>query len=192
MGRQEFAYLDARDFRAFGMLDTPIYIYSFSHERIAWANQSALSFWNAESLSELQQRVLTPYSQATKRRLNEFLAAFRQGEQRSESWTYYPKGVAISAFARCRGVSIAGHDEAMLVEIKSLASPAIPDAELRAIEALRHIPAMVSMIAEDGSLLLRNPAAAEFLSRAEGTKAVKTCASDAFREMFASRPSSSC
>lgn len=177
-----FADIDARDFRAFELLETPIYIYSFSTQRIAWANEPGLRFWNAASLAEMRDRVLTPFSQSTGLRLKDYQAAFRRGEQRRESWTIYPKGLAASAIARCTGVRLEAHDEAMLVEIQSFGPAAMPDAEVRAIEALRHTPVMVSMIAEDGAILLRNPAAAEFFSRSQGSGSDRI---GTLREIFA-------
>lgn len=185
MAAHRFAHLDTPDFRAFEMLETPIYIYGFSKQRILWANHSALQFWDAGSLAELQERKLTPYSQSTKRRLKYFLAAFHRGEQRAESWTYYPKGIAVSAFARCRGVSLAGEKEAMLVEIQSLDPASMPDYELRAIEALRHTPVMVSMIDDDGAVLLRNPAATDFLLREDRSDGSDSNGIEDLRKTFA-------
>ena len=158
-----FAYLGSDALAGFGLLAHPLYIYSFVTEKIYWSNAAARAFWNAESAEELHGRLLTPYSSATRARLNTYLDAFRRGEVCSETWTYYPKGQAVAALVRCTGVRVDGHDEAMLVELPPLSSASLPERELRALEALRHTPLMISLFAENGSVLMRNPAAEQFL-----------------------------
>lgn len=177
-----FPNLDKSSLCALELLGSPIYIYSFAAQRFCWANDAALNFWNAPSVDELRDRVLAPYSLATNLRLDEYLAAFRRGERRMESWTYYPKGQAVSALARCTGVQLDGHAEAMLVEVQTLDPIDVPISEVRAIEALRHTPMMISMFAEDGSELLRNPAAKRFFAQIEGDE---KNAQGMFRSMFA-------
>ena len=143
----------------FELLGFPIYIYSFVTGRIAWSNAAAREFWHAPSAEELLARDLDPVSPSTRTRLDSYRVAFARGDVRMENWTYYPKGRAVTALARCTGVSIAGHDEAMLVEINALPFEALPANELRAIEALRHTPLMISLFGENGEVLMRNPAA---------------------------------
>ena len=143
----------------FALLGFPIYIYSFITGRIAWSNAAAREFWHAPSAEELLARDLDPVSPSTRTRLESYRAAFVRGEVRMENWTYYPKGRAVTALARCTGVSIDGHDQAMLVEINAVPFEALPATELRAIEALRHTPLKISLFAENGEVLMRNPAA---------------------------------
>ena len=160
--------------RAFEMLKQPLYIYSFETQRVVWSNPGAQMFWNAADSDELRKRELTPYSASTSTRLEAYREAFSRGETRHESWTYYPKGEATSALANCSGVSIAGHDQAMLVEIEALTPVELPESELRAIEALRHTPLMISLFSETGRLLMHNPAALACF----GTVAEHDCRSD--------------
>lgn len=164
MHTNEFPFLDAAALRAFELLEIPIHIYSFETQSLAWANGEAIRLWNASSLAELQQRVLTPFSSSTSRRLKSYLEGFRRGETFQESWTVYPKGMPVPALVRVSGVSLHGHREAMLCENRLLGPLDLPGDELRAIEALRHTPALISMIADDGQVLLQNPAAKEFFA----------------------------
>ncbi len=115
--------------------------------------------WNATSLEELSARELTPFSPATETRLEEYRHAFHKGEDRIEGWTLFPKGVATTFRCHARGVSIEGHPETLMSEVLSLEPVEIPPAELRALEALRHTPLMISLFAQDGKVLMRNPAA---------------------------------
>ena len=159
----------------------PLYIYSFETQRIAWANSAALSFWDATDPEELTSRTLTPYSDSTTNRLAAYRAAFARGEDRVETWTFYPLGKATTALCRCSGVSLSGHPQAMMVEIRSLADN-MPVSELRALEALRHTPLMISMFDGDGAVLMRNPAAEACFRAFDLDLGV---GADHFRAMFA-------
>lgn len=139
--------------------------------------------WNASSEQELLQRPMTPFSTATQTRLNEYRTAFRNGEHRLEGWTLFPKGVATTVLCRMRGVSLDGHPEAMLVEIQSDSLYHFPPVELRALEALRHTPLMISLFSQDGGVLMRNPAATACFADLDRTLGD---GGDHFRAMFAS------
>ena len=154
-----FPYLGNEGLGALSLLGTAIYIYSFETQRVCWANRAALGLWNAGSEQELFDRELTPYSQSTALRLDEYLAAFRRGEDRLETWTLYPRGEARSFLCRCSGVSLDGHAQAMLVETGVETTPTVTGAELRAIEGLRHTPLKITLFSETGEVLMRNPAA---------------------------------
>lgn len=177
-----FPYLGSQALDALGLLGSPIYIYSFVTQRICWANRRAGQFWNASSVVELYDRDLGPVSISTATRLADYRDVFRRGDDRTESWTFYPKGEAISALCRCSGVRIDGHDEAMLVEIQTLKPVELPESELRSLEALRHTPLMISLFTPAGEVLMRNPAAlAKF---GEFDRALPP-GTDHFRAMFA-------
>lgn len=133
MQRCDFFRLDQRSLHVLELLETPMHIYSFSTQRIVWANRAGLKFWNAESLTELQARDLALFSNTTSARQEDYLAAFRRGERRKESWTFYPQGIAVAVLAHCRGVSLSGHDEAMLSEIQALDPIKVPFYETPAI-----------------------------------------------------------
>lgn len=125
---------------------------------------------------------MTPFSASTQIRLEQYRAAFRLGELKEESWTFYPKGEPASAMCRCTGVSIGDHAEAMMAELKTFHSPSFPANELRAIEALRHTPLMISLFSREGEPLMRNPAAIAFFQQFDDALGP---GADAFRTMFA-------
>lgn len=177
-----FPFLGREALAGMGLLGTPIHIFSFSTNRICWSNDAALSFWNADSAAELLQRTLTPFSEATVLRLAEYRSAFTRGRERNEGWTFYPKGEPMAAQCRCTGVSIDGHPEAMMVEIRALTSQELAMSELRAIEALRNTPLMISLFSEAGHVLLRNPAAAACFERFDNALAPDA---DHLQAMFA-------
>lgn len=177
-----FPYIGNEGLGALSLLGTAIYIYSFETQRVCWANRAALGFWNASSAQELFDRDLTPYSQSTALRLDDYRAAFTRGEDRLESWTLYPRGIARSFLCRCSGVSIDGHAQAMLVETGVETNPTVTGAELRAIEALRHSPVKISLFSESGEVLMRNPSALALFTDFDRSLTNET---DHLRAMFA-------
>lgn len=140
-------------------LATPLYVYCFTSGRICWSNAAARMFWNADTPDELHKRPVAPQLAANRLRLSLYREAFRRGETRTESWTFFPHGEPLTALCYCRGVSITDHPEAMLVEMIEKPQSRLRDSELRTIEALRHTPLMISLFDENGNVLLRNPAA---------------------------------
>ncbi|MFC3175511.1 ATP-binding protein [Novosphingobium bradum] len=177
-----FAPIGEAGLKAYGLLGTPVYIYSFATARICWSNEAALAFWNARSVDELLTRDLGPHSTATAIRLAEYRETFLRGGQRTENWTFYPRGQPTTALCRCRGLSLSGHPEAMLVEIQALPHEQLPMAELRAIEALRHIPMMITLFSLGGEVLMRNPGALATFAEFDRLQPPGT---DHFKAMFA-------
>lgn len=180
--KSNFPYLNAQTLEAYSLLGCPLYIYSFETQRICWANRPAMGFWDATSEEELLARTLTPYSDSTRTRLADYQGVFGKGEIRHESWTFYPKGKATAAMCRCRGVSVQGHSQAMLVEIETRPDTELPSADLRSLEALRHTRLMISLFTEEGSLLTHNPAATRTFSHLATSK---DGSNDCFWTMFA-------
>jgi len=152
-----FPFLGAQTLAAYDRLSIPLTIYCFDRERIAWANQAALPVWRAESLFELQTRPLGPFTDSTRARLAENLAAFQNGDVLEQSWVFYPAARAESALCRMSGVSLVEAQQCMLVEHLTPIGE-LPPEDLRAIEALRHSPLMIALYAISGEPLMRNPA----------------------------------
>ncbi|QJQ32579.1 PAS domain-containing sensor histidine kinase [Sphingomonas lacunae] len=156
---RRFPFVDAAGLNALSLLGSAIYIYSFETQSVCWANPKGLMVWNARSEEELYARSLTPFSQATNLRLEDYRQAFARGEDRLDTWTLYPLGEARPVLCRCSGVSIKGHGQAMLVECSLESAVGITAAEVRSIEALRHTPLKISLLSRSGEVLMRNPAA---------------------------------
>lgn len=155
-----FRPLGPEALRALQGLSGPLYIYAFDTQRVIWANAAALRFWHATSIEELLGRDLSDQSTSTSIRLNEYRAAFARSEERTEGWTFYPKGEPVTAVCHCSGVRLGPDGEqAMLVEIEAIRPYDLLAGELRAVEALRHSPLMISLLSSRGEVLMRNPAA---------------------------------
>jgi diguanylate cyclase (GGDEF)-like protein/PAS domain S-box-containing protein len=145
--------------KPFDLLQNPVWIYDVQRLRVLWANQAALPLWNATSRQELQKRSYSGISEATRIHLQNYLRQFEQGKVLTEQWTFYPEGRPVAVQCRCSGIAIGPGQLAMLVEGKlATAQPVSPD-HLRALEALRHTSAMLSLYTLDGLLLQQNRAA---------------------------------
>lgn len=142
-----------------GMVDAPLYIFSFDTGQICWSNEAARTFWNAQSAEELHSRELGPHGPAHRVRLAEYRVALHRGEQRRELWTFYPAGQPTPMMVTCSGVLVDGHGEGMLVELQVQESATLSDNDRRLTEMFHSMPAMISLFSDKGELLLRNPAA---------------------------------
>lgn len=167
------------------IIDQPVWIYDFDLARMEWANPAALRFWEAASLDDLQDRDFNPTSLGTAERLANLKRSLAGGETRTESWTFFPQGRPLRRDCRLSGVGLADGRMAMLVEATNDPGP-IGDLtyELRAIEAVRQAPLMISMVTDTGQWLMQN-SAAEALVHALGIANLPGL--DNFAALFADR-----
>lgn len=124
-----------------------------------WANQAALSLWDAVSLEELLNRDWSNYSEATQVRLQGYVQQLKQKKTVFEQLTFYPKGTAVSVRCVCSGIQIECGRLAMLVEGFTDVMEPIDSDTRRAVEALRHTSVMISLYTFDGTALMQNPSA---------------------------------
>ncbi|WP_197030654.1 sensor domain-containing diguanylate cyclase [Halomonas sp. BC04] len=157
-------------------LQTPVWIFDIQQERFHYANAAALRFWQAEAPEALYTRdVSSTMSEAARRRLADYLPRLTQGEVIDEHWSFYPGGQATSLHCRCSGYDMGDGRTGMLVEgLESQSS--LDAASLRALEAVRHTPMMVSVFDGQGHLLMCNPAA---LAARPGLTSFAACFTDA-------------
>ncbi|MDR5866442.1 sensor domain-containing diguanylate cyclase [Halomonas koreensis] len=140
-------------------LQTPVWIFDIERERMHYANAAALRLWNAETHEALYGRDWSStMSEASRQRLADYLPRLAAGEPISEQWTFYPGGEGISVHCRCSGLPLEDGRTGMLVEGLESA-PLLDASSLRALEAVRHSPLMVSVFDGAGRILMRNPAA---------------------------------
>ena len=140
-------------------LQTPVWIFDIEQECMHYANAAAARLWSAETPQELYVRDFgSTMSEATRRRLADYLPRLARGEVIEEYWSFYPAGQAISMHCRCSGVAMHDARTGMLVEgVENAIS--LDASSLRALEAVRHSTMMVSVFDGQGHLLMRNPAA---------------------------------
>jgi PAS domain S-box-containing protein len=144
---------------SFQVLSTPVWIFDLGKRRVAWANQAAVSFWQADTEAQLLERDLgKDLSLAAEGRLVDYAQRLKTEPRISEQWTFYPKSGPITVMCTFTLTTASGQGPAFLVEATPAAMSGETDA-LRAIEAFRHTTALVSVIDFDGQILMENPAA---------------------------------
>jgi len=141
---------------AWDRLRRPVWLYDPHASRGLYANPCALELWGAETLEELLGRDFSALSPAVKARTDRLVALTATGEEVSESWTFYPKGQPFTVQATISAFRLWDGYDVLLFE----ASPTevAPD-ERRAVEALRHTSALITLFDADGRRLFSNPAA---------------------------------
>jgi signal transduction histidine kinase len=158
MSDVNFNYVSPRMLSFFEGFETPLAVFSFGTGNLVWSNASALAHWGAQSFTELARRADSAGNPAVASLLEQALPALRRGERWKQPSIMRPEDVEVS----CRGISLDGHPEALLAEIRpaAAASGTIPDGFLEHIAA----PAMVMSV--DGARLLKANAAARQLLQA--------------------------
>ncbi|QFU00529.1 putative diguanylate cyclase YdaM [Halomonas sp. THAF5a] len=140
-------------------LQTPVWVFDIAQERMRYANAAALRLWEAETPQALYaQDFSATMSEATRQRLADYLPRLARGEVIDEHWSLYPGERAVSLHCRCSRYVLQDGRTAMLVEGVDGAS-SLDASSLRALEAVRQSPMLVSVFDARGRLLTRNPAA---------------------------------
>lgn len=142
--------------RASDRLRRPVWLYDPGTSRGVYANPAALALWGAETLDELLARDFSILSPAVKVRTDRLVELTAGGEEVSERWTFYPKGQPFTVEATISTFRMGDGRDVLLFE----ASPTeVGAGERRAVEALRHTSAAITLFGRDGARLFANPAA---------------------------------
>jgi len=178
MRRKEYYTRD--DMAVFDLLEHPIYIFDILNKCLWWANAEAVKMWNATSLTELLERdFASDMSEASKRRMLDYLRKFKKGERVRESWTMYPNGVRTTTKETCSGITIGTPEEhhvAILCECDLVTlQEDIDHASLRGVEMLRHLPVAVSQFDVNGILMEQNPEALDLFGGLEDEEETDDC-----------------
>lgn len=75
----------------FNLIDQPVWVFDIVKKAMWFANRAAVELWSAKSLQDLLQRNFSDdMSEATARRLDDYLEKFRQGDRLKDQCTYAP------------------------------------------------------------------------------------------------------
>lgn len=128
-------------------LQNPIWVYDINSARIHWANEAALTLWEADSMQELKARNFsTGISDAVKKTLQGYIHDFSLGKVIDTWWQISPKDIDKRVFCRFSGIHLHPNNIAMLVE--GIHSPTIDSAQ--------HVM-MTILFDNDGHLISANP-----------------------------------
>lgn len=144
------------EMRAWDALRRPIWLFDPRGLRGVYANPAALALWGAESLDELLARDFSQLSPAVRARVDRLARDTAGGAVLNEQWTFYPQGRPAAVQAAISTYRLDDGSPVLLFE----AAPAEVEAEeRRAVEALRHTSALITLFDAEGRALFANPAA---------------------------------
>ena len=140
----------------FDHLRRPIWVFDDVRKRKVYANRAALELWGASTLEDLLARDFSDQSPAVRTRMKDIAARIEGGGAVEERWTFYPNGAPLVVDTTISRIALPGGGHAMLLEGVEVEAEA---QQQRAIEALRHTSALVSLYDADGFRIFGNPAA---------------------------------
>lgn len=150
----------ATRYAALEWLSRPVWVFDIDGRCVHWANTLALGVWQACTLAELCGRDMgSDMSETVAQRLAQYQSDFllRRDASFNEQWTLYPGGVPVSLNVRFSGHRLPDGRMSMLCEAEPVG--AVAPESLRSVEALLHTAVMITLYAQNGEALYRNPAA---------------------------------
>ena len=136
----------------------PVWVMDYVNLEMLWGNSRALTLWQAKDLADLQGRDFKQVSAAARTRQLATVARIERGETEERLLTFYPHDKS-AVTVRCHISGIKLDDGRTVMLLQALDSKVDIDPEqLRGIEAIRRIWAMVSLLDEAGAVLTQNPA----------------------------------
>lgn len=136
----------------------PVWIMDYVNLEMLWGNSRALTLWQAKDLADLQGRDFKQVSAAARTRQLATVARIERGETEERLLTFYPHDKS-AVTVRCHISGIRLDDGRTVMLLQAMDSKVDIDPEqLRGIEAIRRIWAMVSLLDEAGAVLTQNPA----------------------------------
>lgn len=143
----------------------PIWVMDLTELRMLWANKRGLELWSATSLDELLERDFSQVSPTMRTRLRVIQEALEQGRDFEDQVTLYPRGVARTVRAQASPLLLEDGRVAMLAQALLTHQGFDPNL-VRGLEALRHLPAIVSILDSEGAVVMHNPAGMSAFAKA--------------------------
>ena len=146
------------------LLRSPIWLFDVVQLRIVWANASALTLWDADSVSELQQRDLSAdISRKVRERILQYsIDLSGTTDSLSEHWTFYPHGRPSTCECSISAISPPNGERWILVHAIRQDTASSSDTLYRS-SALLQTSVCVSVYSTDGQMKYANPAARSML-----------------------------
>lgn len=146
----------------------PIWIIDYVNQKMLWGNTRALALWGATDLADLTGRDFTRASEAVRTRQLTTQATIEAGGSETRLLTFYPQGRP-SVTARCHISGIALDNGRIVAMTQAFdTAVAIDPEQLRGVEAIRRIWAIVTLLDETGAVLMQNPAGTRALGPGGG------------------------
>ncbi|MBV8466535.1 MAG: response regulator [Burkholderiales bacterium] len=139
-------------------LDTAIWVFDLTQQRVCWANAAALSLWRAKSLNELIARDMSDMSRSASIRLDNLLHDALHNGVAHEGWVIHPLGHPTQVQLAARAIELPDGQLGLCFEGKVPAERYDAGA-MRGVEAVLHFSLAVVMFDLNGHVLMQNPSA---------------------------------
>lgn len=138
----------------------PIWIIDYVHQKMLWGNTKALELWGSPDLAEFTGRDFTQPSEAVRTRQRITQELIESGGSDTRLITFYPHGrSAVTTRCHISGFTLdSGHVVALTQALDTAVT--IDPEQLRGVEAIRRIWAIVTLLDASGAVLMQNPAGA--------------------------------
>ncbi len=136
----------------------PIWLIDYVGQKMVWGNAKAIELWSAVDLADLQSRDFTNSSESVRTRQLATQALIEAGGSETRLLTFYPHGrSAVTVRCQISGITL---DDGRVVAMTQAfdTGVAIEPEQLRGVEAIRRIWAIVTLLDENGAVLMQNPA----------------------------------
>lgn len=141
-----------------GTIAIPIWLIDYVNQKMVWGNAKAIELWGAGDLADLTGRDFTKTSEAVRTRHLATQALIEAGGSETRLITFYPHGRS-AVTVRCHVSGFKLDDGRVVVLTQAFdTAVAIDPEQLRGVEAIRRIWAIVTLLDEAGAVLMHNPA----------------------------------
>lgn len=142
-------------------IEVPIWLIDYMSQKMIWGNPKAIELWCARDLEDLLLRDFTKTSDAVRARHIATQKLIEAGGSETRLITFYPDAQG-AITVRCHLSGFKLDDGRVITLTQALDTQVAIDSEqLRGVEAIRRVSAMVTLLDESGSVLMHNPAAAQ-------------------------------
>ena len=145
----------------FNDLNTPVWVFDVDNYCMWWGSKSALVFWKARSVTDLQQRDFSTDSEVVRLRLRQIVDSPVTSGSIQDVWTIYPNEKPTTINLDMKPVFIENGRNAIIFEASPILNLGNNPESLRLLEAARSSTILVSTYNASGELLSANPTAHE-------------------------------
>ncbi len=155
MGRTDTSLVDGLERDA-----APAWLWDTGRQRMAWANDAAVSFWRESSAFDLIDRLFSP-AEIGAVEFGQTFSALKDGQQEKISLVLYPDAGGSKVDAICQRHLLPDGRIGLLVQLTS----SVVEKDSRALDriraALENLPGLVTVFGTDGRVLLESDLATE-------------------------------
>tara|TARA_B110000908_G_C10172392_1_gene411527 strand:- start:37 stop:708 length:672 start_codon:yes stop_codon:yes gene_type:complete len=119
----QLRFKNVDDLKPWRLIAAPLWIVDVETQRISWANENGLKFWQAGSLSDLSEHAFSMNSPTVLERLATILEKLPEIGSFQDHWTLYPDGKPKAVVLSFQQIKLEGTRPTLLVEMVQMSNP---------------------------------------------------------------------